>query len=165
MAAKYRELATELRNAIGAGEYPAGSRLPAIAELATARGMGRNTISAAMALLEAEGIVQAIQGSGVVVLDRRPVPIALSRYAAVMEPGGDLGPFETACQQAGIPGRMDLIEVETVPADPEVAALLELPVAARRIVRRSRYAKCGDPERTVQVHTSSIPARLVKARH
>ena len=161
MAAKYRELAAELRDGIATGEYPAGSRLPTIIDLATERGMGKNTASAAIALLEAEGLVQASTKTGIVVLDRRPVQVALSRYAEVLRPGGQLGPWETACQQAGIPGRMVLIEVETVPADADVAAILDLPTAGRRIVRRSRHAVLGDPGQVVQLHTASYPARLV----
>ena len=161
MVAKYRQVAAELRDAIAAGEYPAGSRLPAIADMAATRGTSINTVFTAVRLLEAEGIVRAIQGSGVVVLDRRPVQVAYSRYTAVMQPGGQLGPWETACQQAGIPGRMVLIEVETVPSDPDVAAILDLPTARRRIVRRSRHAVLGDPEQVVQIHTASYPARLV----
>jgi GntR family transcriptional regulator len=160
--ARYREMANRLRDRITAGEYPPGSQLPTIAELASHEHMGRNTVSAAVALLEAEGIVHASPKTGIVVMDRRPVPVALSRYAAVMQPGGDLGPWETACQRAGITGRMDLIEVETVPADEDVATALELPAAGRRIVRRSRYAVCGDPEQAAQIHTSSIPARLAR---
>ena len=106
--------------------------------------------------------MQASTKTGVIVLDRRPIHVALSRYAAVMQPGGQLGPWETACQQAGIPGRMVVIEVETVPADPDTAAILGLPPAGRRIVRRSRHAVLGDPERVVQLHTASYPARLVR---
>ena len=162
MAARYRLLAAQLRGAITAGEYAPGSRLPAIADIATEMGMGRQTVSAAIALLEAEGLVRAVQGTGTVVLDQRPVQVPLSRYGAVMAPGGQLGPWETACERAGVPGRMALIEVETVPADDDVAAALNLPAAGRRIVRRSRHAMLGEPEQVVQLHTASYPARLVR---
>ena len=161
MAAKYRQLAAELRSRINAGEYPPGSRLPTIADMSAERGMAKTTVNDAIKLLEAQGLVHAAAKTGIVVLDHRPVQVALSRYAAVLRPGGQLGPWETACRQAGIPGRMVLIEVETVPADDEVAAILSLPAAGRRIVRRSRHAMLGDPEQVVQLHTASYPARLV----
>ena len=88
--------------------------------------------------------------------------VELSRYGAVMAPGGQLGPWETACERAGVPGRMALIEVETVPADDATASMLGLLPAGRRIVRRYRHAMLGDPEQVVQLHTASYPARLVR---
>ena len=162
MIAKYRQLAAELRDSITEGGYPAGTRLPTIAELATARGMGKNTISAAISLLESEGLIRATTKTGIIVLNRRPVRVALSRYAAVLRPDGQAGPWETACQQSGIPGQMVLIEVETVPASPDVAEALELPRANPRIVRRSRHAMLGDPGQVAQLHTASYPARLIR---
>jgi GntR family transcriptional regulator len=160
--ARYREIASALRGAITAGEYLPGMQLPPITVLASQWGMGKNTVSAAIALLEAEGLVHASPRSGIVVLDRRPVPVRLSRYSSVMRPGGDLGPWETACQQAGIPGRMHLVEAEPTQAAPDVAAKLGLPPAGRRVWRRSRQAMLGDPERVVQLHTSWIPARIAR---
>ncbi|MGA2830625.1 MAG: GntR family transcriptional regulator [Streptosporangiaceae bacterium] len=162
MTLRYRQLAADLRDRIAAGEYPPGARLPAIDTIAHDQGMSRDTVHTAIRLLEAQGIVQAVHGSGVVVLDQRPVQVALSRYASVMRPGGDLGPWETACQQTGITGRMHLIEVETVSADDEVTTALELLPAGRRIVRRSRHAVVDDPEQVVQLHTASYPAKLVR---
>jgi len=162
MPPKFRQLAAELRNGIAAGDYPAGSYLPPVAQLAAERGMGKQTVSEAVKLLEAEGLVHAATRTGILVLDQRPVPVALSRYLTVMQPGGDRGPWETACHRIGIPGRMDLIEVGTMPAEDDVAEALELPPAQRRIVRRYRRAMLGDPEQAVQLHTASYPARLVR---
>lgn len=162
MIAKYRQLAAELRDSITEGDYPPGTRFPTIAELATARGMGRNTVGAAISLLESEGLVRATTKTGIIVLNRKPVRVALSRYAAVLRPNSQAGPWETACQQSGIPGRMTLIEVETVPAPPGVAEALNLPRAGQRIVRRSRHAMLGDPSQVVQIHTASYPAKLVR---
>lgn len=163
MPAKYRKLAAEIRDAITSGEYPAGYRLPTIAEIAAERSMGQATVAAAIQLLAAEGVVHAAPVTGIVVLDQRPVRITLNRYAEVLQPGGQLGPWETACQQAGIPGRMALIEVEpAVAAEADVASLLDLPIGKHRITRRSRHAMLGDPERVAQLQTASYPARLVK---
>lgn len=161
MIAKYRQLAAELRDSITEGDYPPGTRFPTIAELATARGMGRNTVGAAISLLESEGLVRATTKTGIIVLNRKPVRVALSRYTAVLRPDSQAGPWETACQQSGIPGRMVLIEVETVPASPDVAEALNLR-ANPRIVRRSRHAMLGDPGQVVQLHAASYPARLVR---
>lgn len=157
----YRTLAAELRQAITAGEYPPGSTLPTVADLVTQTGHGKGTITAALALLKDAGLVEGIPGTGMVVADLRTVQVPLSRYAAVMQPGGTLGPWETACQRQGVPGRMIVLEVEHVTADHDVTAALELN-GIQRVVRRSRHAVLGDPERVVQIHTAWYPARLVR---
>ena len=60
----YRTLAIELRQAILAGEYPPERRLPTEAELAAARGLGRQTVRQAFAQLVAEGLVYRVRGRG-----------------------------------------------------------------------------------------------------
>jgi GntR family transcriptional regulator len=163
--ARYRLLAAEIRDAITRGEYPPGHRLPPINVLATERQMGRNTVSAAYSLLEAEGLVSITQRGpdpGIVVADRRPVSLRFSRYSGAMTPDSSAGPWERAAAAAGVPGEMRLIDVDTVPADPRTAALLELPAAGRRVVCRIRHALAGDPLLVLQLHTAAYPARLVR---
>ena len=66
------DLAAErLRAAILRGEPAAGERLPPERELAVTLGVSRLTLRAALARLEAEGLVRARQGDGVHVLDPR----------------------------------------------------------------------------------------------
>lgn len=61
----------QLREGILSGEWGAGENLPAERELAEVLGIARLTLRAAIARLEAEGLVRARHGSGVVVLDWR----------------------------------------------------------------------------------------------
>jgi DNA-binding GntR family transcriptional regulator len=62
--AAYRQLASRLRSAIGAGRYPAGERLPTEAELVTQTGLSRQTIRRAFQELTAEGAVYRVPGRG-----------------------------------------------------------------------------------------------------
>jgi DNA-binding FadR family transcriptional regulator len=63
------ETASRLRSAILRGEFPAGSDLPGERELSIRLGVSRLTLRAALARLEAEGLVRPVHGSGNRVLD------------------------------------------------------------------------------------------------
>lgn len=60
-----------LRTAILTGRHPAGAPLPPERTLSGQLGVSRLTLRAALAHLEAEGLVHAVQGSGTLVLDVR----------------------------------------------------------------------------------------------
>lgn len=63
--------ADTLRRAILAGDPAPGARLPPERALAESLGISRLTLRSALSHLEAEGLVQARQGSGITVLDWR----------------------------------------------------------------------------------------------
>ncbi len=63
------DTADRLRNAILRGEFPAGTDLPGERDLSTRLGVSRLTLRAALARLEAEGLVRPVHGSGNRVLD------------------------------------------------------------------------------------------------
>ncbi|MCL2729946.1 MAG: GntR family transcriptional regulator [Actinomycetia bacterium] len=64
----YRKVAGDLRDAIAAGEYGSGGRLPAEATLAERYGVSRGTIRQALASLRADGLVTSRRGTRRVVL-------------------------------------------------------------------------------------------------
>src|SRR5829696_355601 len=66
------QLASGIAHAIELGDLPAGTRLPAERELATALGLSRTTIVAAYDRLRMAGLVRSRQGSGTRVMTRRP---------------------------------------------------------------------------------------------
>ncbi|MFE5097463.1 GntR family transcriptional regulator [Streptomyces sp. NPDC056638] len=66
--ARYRRLATELREAIASGAYGAGGRLPSEEELAQQHGVSRGTVRQALAVLRANGLVTSRRGTRRVVL-------------------------------------------------------------------------------------------------
>ncbi|MFI2661682.1 GntR family transcriptional regulator [Micromonospora carbonacea] len=61
---RYRQLAVILRNAIEAGEYPPGSRLPSEKMLTQTYGVARETASKAMDALAAERLAVMVPGVG-----------------------------------------------------------------------------------------------------
>jgi DNA-binding GntR family transcriptional regulator len=62
--AAYRELASTLREAIAAGRYPEGERLPTEAELVGRTGLSRQTVRRAFQELTAEGVIYRVPGRG-----------------------------------------------------------------------------------------------------
>ncbi|MBX3586324.1 MAG: FadR family transcriptional regulator [Ramlibacter sp.] len=66
----YRQIAEQLRSLIVAGEFAAGSRLPAERDLAKQLGVSRPSVREALIALEVEGWVEVRTGSGVYVLAR-----------------------------------------------------------------------------------------------
>jgi GntR family transcriptional regulator len=60
----YRQVAADLRQAIAAGRYAAGQRLPTEAEIVTATGLGRQTVRRAFQELVTEGVIYRVRGRG-----------------------------------------------------------------------------------------------------
>jgi len=60
----YRQVASRLRRAIAAGQYPAGRRLPTEAELVTATGLSRQTVRRAFQELVTDGAIYRVRGRG-----------------------------------------------------------------------------------------------------
>ncbi len=66
--ARYRKVAEDIKAAIGAGAYPAGTRLPSESELAERYGVSRGTIRQAFAALRADGVIASRRGARRVVI-------------------------------------------------------------------------------------------------
>lgn len=63
------QVADKLREAILAGEFAVGRKLPSEAQLTTAYGVSRTVIREAIAALRSDGLVEPRQGAGVFVLE------------------------------------------------------------------------------------------------
>jgi DNA-binding GntR family transcriptional regulator len=63
-ATAYRQLAGDLREAVAAGRYPPGQRLPTEAELVTSTGLSRQTVRRAFQELVSEGVIYRVRGRG-----------------------------------------------------------------------------------------------------
>jgi DNA-binding FadR family transcriptional regulator len=111
----YRQIAEQLRVAIGNGEFTTGQRLPAERDLARQLGVSRPTVREALIALEVQDWVEVRVGSGVYVLDRasrqaanEPIsnaewgPLELIRARRVVE-------GETAAIAAGLAKRKDIV--------------------------------------------------------
>ncbi|SDT37945.1 GntR family transcriptional regulator [Actinoplanes derwentensis] len=64
---RFRDIAAQLRQRIEANEWEPGTRLPRLDDLATEYSANRDTVGRAIALLETEGYVWAVQGRGIAV--------------------------------------------------------------------------------------------------
>jgi len=82
----YQQIALAITEAIGAGRYPVGSRLPGERELAEEFKVSRPVIREAMIALEIRGLVEGRQGSGLYVI--------ASRASGDDSLELDIGPFE-----------------------------------------------------------------------
>ena len=101
-ASLYRQLYTQLRNAILSGQLPAGTRIPASRSMAVQLGVARNTVLAALEQLAAEGYLETRQGAGTVVSGELHRDLM---RAARREPDGavpDYGLSDAADQMAAI---------------------------------------------------------------
>ena len=63
-APAYQHLASDLRQAIATGRYPAGQRLPTEAELVSSTGLSRQTVRRAFQELVSEGVIYRVRGRG-----------------------------------------------------------------------------------------------------
>ena len=83
----YRQIADQISQLIGEGEYAAGTRLPPERDLAKQLGVSRPSVREALIALEVEGMLDVRVGSGIYVTrpGKRPRSDALR---------GDSGPFE-----------------------------------------------------------------------
>jgi DNA-binding GntR family transcriptional regulator len=76
-------IADGLRERVVAGEFTPGDRLPGEPELARSLGVSRSSLRAAIALLEEDGLVRRLHGSGTYVTDRPLLRNDLSRNFGV----------------------------------------------------------------------------------
>jgi GntR family transcriptional regulator len=84
--ALYRKVAEDIKAAIVAGAYPAGTRLPSESELAERYSVSRGTIRQAFAALRADGVIASRRGARRVVLGGQRVQsfgelLSFSRWA------------------------------------------------------------------------------------
>ncbi|MFF7250003.1 GntR family transcriptional regulator [Embleya sp. NPDC008237] len=157
----YRDLADDLRRRIDRGEFPPGSNLPRLLDLEEQYDASRLTLRRAVAVLADEGLVVPVRKRGTVVRTRSAVRIPLSRYVQVMQPGGSRGPWESACFEQGLDGRMTVVFVRPSAEVPErVATLLQLS-AGETAVHRRRFATIGTDD-VVQVQDAWYPSALAE---
>jgi GntR family transcriptional regulator len=151
MGIGYRELATALREAIQAGEYPAGSTLPKQDEIAEEYGVNVNTVRKAVGVLEAEGLVTPVRRKGTVVRSRPPMKrLGVERYAKSKWKFG-LVAFAADREASGREWKREdqTNRVRRTEADPDVAAALGIE-PGEPVYERARLIKdAGVPTHTL----------------
>lgn len=159
-APKWRALADKIAAQIDAGEYAPGAELPHIRALVAAGEGSGATVHRAYQTLAAEGYVTSSRGHGTVVRDRRRIRVPLSRYGAVLAPGGTKGPWESATAAQGLDGGMTVLPPERLEAPADIAAALNI-AAGDPVIRRSRQATIG--AEVVQIQSAWYPLDIAAA--
>lgn len=90
----YRQIAGQLRALMSAGEFKAGTRLPAERDLARQLGVSRPSVREALIALEVEGWVEVRIGSGIYVLDRSASAEQASEARRTQVAPDEWGPLE-----------------------------------------------------------------------
>jgi DNA-binding GntR family transcriptional regulator len=157
-SSRFRDIAAEIRKRIEAGEWAPGAKLPRLDDFAQQYSANRDTVNRAIGVLEVEGYVWAVQGSGITVRygamrPRRPRGDLVKRneqatgYSFPSASGQELwiqhGPSEMA------PATLD---------DARLAKLLGVP-AGTEVLRRHRVTGPAS-EAPYQVVTSWIHPRV-----
>ncbi len=88
----YRQIADQLRQLMGSGEFAVGSRLPAERDLALQLGVSRPSVREALIALEVEGMIEVRTGSGIYVQSTRAT--AAPKTHAPQDPTAEWGPLE-----------------------------------------------------------------------
>ncbi|MFE6461546.1 GntR family transcriptional regulator [Streptomyces cinereoruber] len=159
-APKWRALADKIAAQIDAGEYLPGQELPHIrAMVAAGEGSGA-TVHRAYQTLAAEGYVTSSRGHGTRVRDRRRIRVPLSRYGAVLAPGGTKGPWESATAAQGLAGGMNVLPPEELGAPADIASALGIS-EGDPVVCRTRRATIG--AEVVQVQSAWYPRDIAEA--
>ena len=109
-----QQIASAIAEAIAAGRYAPGRRLPPERELAEQFGVSRPTVREAMLALEIRGLVEARHGSGIYVTDAQPDPSG--------GPELDIGAFELTEARALFEGEAAALAAATI-TDEELARL------------------------------------------
>lgn len=142
MSARYRNIANELRKRITTGQYEPGGRLPTYAALAREFGVGRGAISAAIALLQQEGLVHVSGGRGGTTV--RPQGARRIRRGSTVR-RGESGYLMPAAHPGDVWTVHGAPTVETRPIPERPAELLGVDQGTPVVRRRRITSPAGDP--------------------
>ncbi len=141
----------ELARRIGEGQLAAGARLPSEPELAAEMGVSRATLRDALRILEDDGLVRRMQGSGTFVTQRMRVSNSLDVNFGVTDA------IRAAGMRAGISG----VRHWTEPAGVSEAERLNIdPAEDVLVVERIRTAD----DRPVVLSRDVLPHKIVEDR-
>jgi GntR family transcriptional regulator len=154
----YRQIADQLRDAIGRREFPPGAKLPSERVLMERYQTSRVTVRQAIAVLGAEGLINVEHGRGVFVRARPPLRRLGYERLGRREREAGRGAFLSDALAAGREASAE-VEVARGAAPAEIAERLQLSEGERVLIRRRRMLADGQP---VQLATSYLPLRLVE---
>jgi len=152
--ARYRQVADDLREAIRRGTYGPGALLPSQPELARKYGLNQTSISRAIGLLEADGLVHTEHGRGSYVQD---IPTVKRTRRIPSRGRGSGSSFAEEMRKLGLEPRTDLVQAEAVYPPAAIARRLDMRNDEQALIRkRHMFAD----ERPVQLAASYIPLSI-----
>jgi GntR family transcriptional regulator len=156
----YQRVADDLLERIEVGEFPPGSRLPTEPQLMETYGVSSTTVRSAVKALAAAGVVETRHGSGTFVTERQLLQVHATYFEDLDHRAGvtTQGAWSTDVLNAG---RKPTTRFESVnvPADPDVAELLEVDPGATLVMRRAWRYVDGIP---TAIEASVFPPWLVE---
>ncbi|MFC8069029.1 GntR family transcriptional regulator [Streptomyces sp. NPDC057293] len=153
---KYQRIADALREAIEAGEYGPGDRLPGENDLMDTYGVARMTARQALSVLRDEGLAEARKGAGVFVREFRPIRRRGIDRLAREQWGNGRSVWSADVEDRAL--EVDRITVSEEAPPERVGAVLNLADEDVACVRRRRFVLDNKP---VLLATSYLPMSLV----
>ncbi|RJL20199.1 GntR family transcriptional regulator [Bailinhaonella thermotolerans] len=158
---RYLDIAGQIRTRIEAGEWEPGAKLPRLDDFAVEYEANRDTIGRAIAALESEGYVWAVQGRGIIVRHgmmrlRRPRGNLVKRNTATGNPGYS---FPSASSAEVWKHHVPPVAEYATLNDSRIAKLLGVPVGSS-VMRRWRVTG-PESEPPFQINISWIHPRGV----
>jgi GntR family transcriptional regulator len=145
---RQRQLAADLRALILSGDIAPGERLPSTAKLTRRYNVNNMSVTRALAILKAEGMVEGQKGRGVFSTGRRPTVVRADHYPRPASPGEPY-PWITDAASRGRAGSTTLIDVGERPAPAQVAAAFGIAVGNPVVMRHQLLSLDGEPAELV----------------
>jgi GntR family transcriptional regulator len=141
-----------------AGDIAPGERLPTTVELTRRYAVTNMSVTRALAILKAEGLVEGQKGRAVVATGRRPIVVPASHYPSPVQPGQAF-PWITDAARRERVGSSQLIEVAEVPAPAQVAAAFALAKGEAVVMRHQLLLLDDEPAELVWTYYLTAVAR------
>lgn len=145
---RQRQLAGDLRALILSGDLAPGARLPSTAELTRRYNVNNMSVTRALAVLKAEGLVDGQKGREVFSTSRRPTVVRAGHYPVAPQSGQPY-PWITEAASRNRVGSSELIEVSERPAPVQVAAAFGLAPAEPVVMRHQLLLLDAEPAELV----------------
>lgn len=143
--ARYEIEVAHLRRMIESGECAVGTTLPRITDLTAERGVSAATIRRALEVLEEEGLVRVVRGTGAIVQPPTPARRRIQR-GLLVERDPSRGYVFPAAAHAGEPWEVHgRPRASMEPAPAPVATTLGVDVGAPTLRRRRVTSPAGEP--------------------
>jgi GntR family transcriptional regulator len=154
----WRDIAADLREAISAGTYAPGDRLPSRAKLTDQYGVAPQTVTNAINALRSEGLILGVAGGGWYVRPQRPLMRLARRRLSQAERDAGRGAFLTDAHYGQWQSRVTTA-MSTEPASEDIAGALAIEPGTAVFVRdRVMYRD----EQPAQLATSHLPRDITE---